>query len=185
MMRGLRLALVAVLAIGAVSLAQALWIPAKAVLAQGLLWSAWRKVEAGETGARPWPWADTAPVAVLEAPGLGLRQVVLEGSSGRNLAFGPTAMSAVTAPDVVMSGHRDTHFAFLAKLRVGDPLALRVPGGVRRFRVDRFEVVDSRRARLVIGGQAERLTLITCYPLDAETAGGPLRLVVTAGAVET
>ena len=86
--------LAAVFITAAIFTLQALWIPAKALLAQHLLESAWQKNLAGETAARPWPWADTSPVGVLEIPELGLRQIVLEGASGRNLAFGPATSLA-------------------------------------------------------------------------------------------
>lgn len=161
-------------------LLQALWIPAKARLAQALLERAWSAGLAGAATPRPWPWADTRPVAVLEAPRLGVRQLVLEGASGRNLAFGPAALTPIEAPDLVLSGHRDTHFAMLEHLRAGDLLRLTRPGGDRAYRVRTREVVDSRLAELVLDPAAERLTLVTCWPFDAAAAGGPLRLVVTA-----
>jgi sortase A len=172
--------LAAVLATAAFFLLQSLWIPAKAELAQWLLESAWRRTLNGETDARPWPWADTRPVAVLQAPRQDVRQIVLEGASGRNLAFGPATVTATGQRDLVISGHRDTHFRFLGDLAPGDPLHVRTPGGERAYRVSQMEVVDSRAEELVVDPGLERLTLITCYPLDAPAAGGPLRLVVTA-----
>lgn len=62
--------------VGLVLVAQGLWIPAKAVLAQVLLQYAWTQtVDAGGPNGtdpaaihRPWPWADTWPVARLRAP---------------------------------------------------------------------------------------------------------------------
>jgi sortase A len=160
----------------------AAWVPAKAGLGQVLLERAWR---AHATGAqarapRPWPWADTRPVAELEIPSLGLRQLVLEGASGRNLAWGPAALTPVAQRDVVLSGHRDTHFAPLKHLSVDDTLILRDDTGERRYRVAWMDIVDSRKQELVIENDRDRLTLVTCYPFDAPTAGGPLRLVVTA-----
>lgn len=160
--------------------AHALWIPAKAVLAQVLLERAWAAVLDGEADARPWPWADTRPVAVLEVPRLGLRRLVLEGASGRNLAFGPAALTPVHSADVVLSGHRDTHFSALRALETGDELLLRDREGLRRYRVRRMDVVDSRDRELVLDDRRARLTLLTCWPFDAPEAGGPLRLVVTA-----
>jgi sortase A len=120
---------------------------------------------------------------VLEVPRLGLREVILEGSTGRNLAFGPTLVNTTgidQSPDRVLSGHRDTHFRFLKELKQGDLLRLRTPGEVREYRVSWQEVVDSRRQHLVINDSVERLTLLTCYPFDAVDTGGPLRWVVTA-----
>ena len=167
----------------AVFLIDALWIPVKAELAQHLLERAWLRTLAGEPDARPWPWADTRAVAVLEVPRLGLHEVVLEGSSGRNLAFGPTLVNTARidkTADRVLSGHRDTHFSFLRDLQTGDLLRLHTPTEIRDYRVSWLETVDSRVQKLVIDDSVERLTLLTCYPFDAATPGGPLRWVVTA-----
>jgi len=170
----------AVLVTAAFFLADALWIPAKAELAQYLLERAWRLNLAGETGAKPWPWADTTPVAILEAPRLGIRAVVLSGASGRNLAFGPVLHTAPAQADRVLSGHRDTHFEFLRDLETGDLLRLTTVDGSAEYRVRWREVVDTRRHELLFEPGVARLTLMTCWPFDALTAGGPLRYVVTA-----
>jgi len=167
----------------AVFLFDALWIPVKAELAQHLLERAWLRTLAGENDARPWPWADTRAVAILEVPRLGLREIVLEGSSGRNLAFGPTLVNTTQldeSADRILSGHLDTHFSFLKELKTGDLLRLRTATQTRDYRVSWLEAVDSRLQQLVIDDSVDRLTLLTCYPFDSPLAGGPLRWVVTA-----
>ena len=164
----------------ALFLLDALWIPAKAEVAQILLEFAWQRSLDGKQDARPWPWADTHPVGILEAPRLGIRQIVLEGASGRNLAFGPTALAPVTGADIVLSGHRDTHFSFLEELETGDILLLTTREKTVEFRISWLEVVDSRDRTLVLETGMQRLTLLTCFPFDAPLAGGPLRYVVTA-----
>ena len=159
----------------------AAWIPVKAELAQWLIERSWRHSLPGRAPEPPWPWADTVPVGLLRAPGQGVRLHVLRGGSGRNLAFGPVLADAgADGPDRVVSGHRDTHFAFLQDLRDGDILEWSDRRGSRRYRVEQLEVVDSRSRRLVIEHGAERLTLVTCFPFDSPLAGGPLRYVVTA-----
>ena len=175
--------LAAVALSAAVFLFDALWIPVKAELAQHLLERAWLRTLAGEPDAKPWPWADTRAIAMLEVPRLGLHKVVLEGSSGRNLAFGPTLVNPAgieKTADRILSGHRDTHFSFLQELETGDLLRLHTPAEIRDYRVNWLEAVDSRIQQLVIDNSVERLTLLTCYPFDAPTPGGPLRWVVTA-----
>lgn len=161
-------------------LLQSMWIPAKAELAQWLLERSWSEVRGGADRAPPWPWADTQPVAVLEVPGHGIRQLVLSGDSGRNLAFGPAMHGGADSRDVVISGHRDTHFSFLQNLLVGDVLNLERTWGMFRYEVAYIEVVDTRSQTLVLDPGVDRLTLVTCYPFDALDAGGPLRYVVTA-----
>jgi sortase A len=160
---------------------QAAWIPVKAELAQWLIARSWQVAAQGGSAPPPWPWADTRPAAVLQAPSQGIRQFVLEGTSGRNLAFGPVLLDgSLDGDDVVISGHRDTHFRFLSGLRVGDRLRLQTPAADRWFEISTLEVVDSRDRRLLIEPGRERLSLVTCFPFDQPFAGGPLRYVVTA-----
>jgi len=117
--------------------------------------------------------------AELRVPARGIRLLVLKGNSGRNLAFGPVLLDG-SGRDRVINGHRDTHFRFLQQLQPGDLLHLFDREGSRWFVAGDFEVVDSRSHRLVIDHNAERLSLVTCYPFDSPVAGGPLRYVVTA-----
>lgn len=172
--------LAAVIFTAAFFLTQALWIPAKAQLAQWLIAHAWQRSLDGDTEARPWPWADTKPVAVLEAPRLGIRQFVLEGASGRNLAFGPAAVNGISSPDLVLSGHRDTHFEWIKHLEDGETLRLITRDGTREYKIAYSEIIDSRKLELVVDPQFERLSLVSCYPFDQSFAGGPLRYIVTA-----
>ena len=137
----------------------ALWIPVKAELAQHLLERAWLRTLDGEPDAKPWPWADTRAIAILEVPRLGLREIVLEGSSGRNLAFGPTIINpgkTGQSADRILSGHRDTHFSFLRDLQKGDLLRLRTVDEIREYRVSWQEVVDIRSQQLVIDNKLEQ-----------------------------
>lgn len=159
----------------------AAWVPLKAGLAQWLLERNWLAVLAGDPPQPPWPWADTTVAAELSVPARGVRLLVLNGNSGRNLAFGPVLLDGSRGGrDVVISGHRDTHFRFLRDLQPGDLLRLADGKGSRWFAVGDFDVVDSRHRQLVIDGNADRLSLVTCYPFDSPLAGGPLRYVVTA-----
>lgn len=175
--------LAAVSITAAILFIDALWIPIKAEVAQFLLARSWQQILAGEPNAKPWPWADTRAIAILEIPHLGLSEIVLEGSSGRNLAFGPTLVNASPidkTKDRILSGHRDTHFNFLKDLKKGDLLRLITPSGTRDYLVSWLEAIDSRQQNLVIDDNLERLTLMTCYPFNTATTGGPMRWVVTA-----
>ena len=88
--RRLTLAAALVLALaGAIFLGQGGVHLRKAQLAQLLIERAWQRALAGEPAPKPWPWADTWPVARLDAPAQGVSLFVLAGSSGRTLAFGP------------------------------------------------------------------------------------------------
>ncbi len=175
----------AVLAIGLWQLVAGAWLPLKAWAAQGLLREAWEETRAGDEAVRPWPWADTWPVARLRAIGGMVDLVVLSGGSGRTLAFGPGHLQASAAPgapgNTVLVGHRDTHFRFLAELEAGDELELETGDGRRlHYRVTRTAVLDARSDGIGLDDAADRLTLVTCYPFDAARPGGPLRYLVTA-----
>lgn len=160
---------------------QALWIPAKAQLAQWLIEHSWQQALNGNEQARPWPWADTRPLGVLSVPGRNIRQMILEGNSGRNLAFGPVLLDgSEQGRDLVISGHRDTHFRFLQELLPGDRVQVQLRDRTQMFEVSQLEIVDSRWNELVIEPGTSRLSLVTCYPFDTPLAGGPMRYVVTA-----
>jgi len=185
--RCLQLAAFLALAVAFWQTGQAAYIQAKAQLAQVLLQQAWTKTLAGEQAVKPWPWADTWPVARLTAPSQGVDLFVLAGADGRAMAFGPGHVYGTAAPGTagnsVIGGHRDTHLRFLKDLRPGDELKLQRPDGREvAYRVSEARVVDkSDLSPLAPRGEAW-LTLITCWPFDALRPGGPLRYVVTAAA---
>jgi sortase A len=159
---------------GITCVSAAAWIHVKAALAQILIEAAWRRELAGSPDARPWPWADTHSSArlTIHAGGEAHELMVLEGSSGRNLAFGPAHDPASVMPgeagNSVIEGHRDTHFAMLRGIRLGDTMSVDT---VRHrhvtFVVTSIEVIDSRRVRIALDTGEPRLTLVTCYPFDA------------------
>lgn len=176
---------VLLLVLGAWQVGEAAYIHAKAWLAQRLVEAAWERTLAGERAVKPWPWADSWPVARLEMPALGRRLIVLSGGSGRTLAFGPGHVDGSPLPgeagNSIIGGHRDTHFRVLERLRPGDIIRIEDRTGVTHgFRVTAAAVVDSRRARLDPTGERPRLILVTCYPFDAVAPGGPLRYLVFA-----
>ncbi len=178
------------LAVGGLSLlTSGGWIHAKAALAQGLLERAWQETLGGESRVRPWHWADTWPVARLEIPRLAASMVVLAGSSGRSLAFGPGHTQGSPLPGEpgtsIITGHRDTHFAVLEQLRRGDEIAIeRSDGRIIHYEVEELEVADARTTRIGIAADENALVLVTCWPFDAVVPGGPLRYVATAFATD-
>jgi sortase A len=177
-------AVLVLLALAAWQLGGAAWIHAKATLAQHLIASAWEGTK--KDGARrPWPWADTRPVARLRVPSRGISLYVLAGTSGRSLAFGPghvdgTAMPGSAGNSVIVA-HRDTHFAFLRNLREDEEITVEdTRGRLTRYRVREVAVVDKSQTRLLDPADSPQLTLITCWPFDAVQPGTAQRYVVIA-----
>ena len=176
------------LAAAALLFGKGAWIYAKAELAQGLLRRAWSRTVAGGNQVKPWPWADTWPVAKLEIPRARSSFIVLAGASGRTLAFGPGHLDGSAAPgspgNCVLSAHRDTQFRALRGLMRGDRVVVETSDRRRHeYRVVELAVVDRRDTAFLEGTPDEALTLVTCYPFDAVVPGGPLRYVVRAVAV--
>ena len=164
---------------------QGAYIPAKAWVAQELMQRAWRRTEGGEEKAAPWPWADTFPVARMSAKGVDSDLIVLEGGSGRTLAFAPGHLSASVLPgetgNMIIAGHRDTHFQFLQYMKKGESILFETTEGRKHlYQVTGIDVVDSRRGSLILDTEAPMLSLVTCYPFAAHEPGGPMRYVVTA-----
>ena len=161
---------------GLVTGGNGVWIFGKAKVAQGLLEIAWQR-----DGSRPWPWADTKPLAKLRVDGDTI--VVLSGASGRTMAFGPGHLDGSALPgepgNCVISAHRDTHFASLRYVVAGDEISVERPDGVIvHYEVIETKVVDKNDTRVIAPSSDTLLTLITCYPFDTVIPGGPLRWVV-------
>jgi len=169
--------------IALVSALKALWLPAKAQLAQVLLDHAWAVTQrTGELNA-PWPDADHYPIARLAVPSLGVEHVVLSGDSGAVLAFAPGMNREAQyqfGGAKIISGHRDTHFRFLQHLQKGDELTLESIHHLQRFKVVSTQVVDAGRQGLYPSENPDGLYLVTCYPFDAVSRGGDQRYVVRA-----
>ena len=85
------------------------YIHAKAWLAQHLIHNAWQESVSKTRAKKPWPGADTYPIARLTAQNGKVDLFVLSGTSGRTLAFGPGHMTGTAIPgsygNVVLSGH--------------------------------------------------------------------------------
>src|SRR6202167_2875642 len=162
--------------VGLVLLSQGAYIHAKALLAQVLLERAFTETIATGRETKPWSWADTWPVARIEVKRLRASTIVLAGSSGQALAFGPRHVELT--PDAgergtaVYSAHRDTHFRFLRDVIVGDQIDItRNDGRIFHYRADATSVVRFDASGINPLSNGHELVLSTCWPLDALTSG--------------
>ncbi len=132
---------------------------------QSVMYAKFRQELAGEVAPIGAPIKPGTPVAVLEIPRLGLRDVVVEGTSSGDLLKGPGHRADSPLPGEqgvsVMYGRAATFgapFGKLQKLRAGD--AITVVDGAGTFQ---YVVKDVRRAGSPlpqpIGASASRLTL--------------------------
>jgi sortase A len=160
-------------------------VQAKAWLAPILISRAWTETRAHGINVKPWPWADTWPVARLSVPSLDIDHYVLAGTNGAALPFGPGHMTGSAEPGgkgtIVIAGHRDTHFGFLPRVQPGTRVTLETADGRRSsYVVAEKSLVDSRTEDLALRADVTELLLITCEPDNAFGTRGPWRLVVRA-----
>ena len=163
---------------------QGAYIHVKAVIAQILLRHAFAQTVATGHDVKPWSWADTWPIARIEIKRLHADTIVLAGSSGQALAFGPGHVELT--PDAgergvaVYSAHRDTHFRFLKDVIAGDQIDVtRKDGQTFHYRADGSSVVRFDASGIDPFSNNYELVLTTCWPFDAITSG-PDRYVLHA-----
>ena len=180
----IRFSPLALVTAGLLLLGQGAYIHAKALVAQVLLERAFAHTIAGGHNIKPWPWADTWPVARIEIKRLHADAIVLAGSSGQALAFGPGHVELT--PDAgergiaVYSAHRDTHFRFLKDVIVGDEIDVtRNDGNAFRYRVDGSSVVRFDASGIDPLSNVYELVLSTCWPFDS-VISGPDRYILHA-----
>jgi sortase A len=169
---------------GLVLFGQGAYIHVKALVAQVLLERAFTGTIASGRATKPWSWADTWPVARIEVKRLHASAIVLAGSSGQALAFGPGHVELT--PDAgergvaVYSAHRDTHFSFLRDVAIGDEIVVtRRDGNVFHYRADGASVVRFDASGIDPLTDGYELVLSTCWPFDA-VMPGPERYVLHA-----
>jgi sortase A len=169
---------------GAILFGQGLAIHAKAMLAQVLLQRAFAESLATGRPVKPWPWADTWPEARIVVKRIGVSAIVLAGSSGQALAFGPGHVERTADAGErgvsVYAAHRDTHFRFLKDVAVGDEIEVtRRDGKAFRYRADGTSIVRFDQSGIDPFSSGHELVLSTCWPFDA-LAHGPMRYVLHA-----
>jgi sortase A len=170
--------------VGVICFGNGLWIHGKAVFAQLLLQRAWEQTQVRGELVKPWPWADTWPVARLRAAKYNQDLIILAGQSGQALAFGPGMLEAGGQPGqagpCILAAHRDTHFSFLRKVRLGDVFTLEDRQGRQwQYRVN--ATIIRRATELYLEPQGNpQLALVTCYPFRVLGATANQRYVVLA-----
>jgi sortase A len=175
--------------VGLILFGQGAYIHAKALLAQVLLRRAFDQTIASGHITKPWSWADTWPVARIEVKRIGASAIVLAGSSGQALAFGPGHVELTADAGergvAVYSAHRDTHFAFLRNVKIGDEIDVtRDDGKTFRYRADGTSIVRFDASGIDPLAEGYELVLSTCWPFDALTSG-PERYLLHASLIKS
>lgn len=121
------------------------------------------------------------PVAMLDLPTIGSRQIVVEGTRAGDITVGPGHLRSTPQPgragNAVLFGRRTTYgrpFARLDELRPGDPMDVVTTEGKFRYVVQQVRVVGSGDPDPIGATFSNRLTLVTSDDKYATTG----RLVV-------
>ena len=164
---------------------EAFKIEIKAKVAQVLLKHSWKKTLTSSDFQQPWSSFDGNPILLLHIPKHEITQVVLKGTSGQSLAFGPSYHLESFLPfekgTTVISTHRDSHGLFIKKLIKGDLIKLQDQYNKwHAYSVDDLFILNVKKDTIALSEHDERLLIITCYPFDTLIAETPYRYVVSA-----
>ncbi|MEN9849831.1 MAG: hypothetical protein RL368_2571 [Pseudomonadota bacterium] len=145
----------------------------QAWVAHGLLHTAWVRTQASGRQVKPWPWANTYPLARLSIPQLNFERVILARASEgvSSYALGHLDSSAIPGElgNSILSVHPDTDLRILQNLHVGDLLVLEsLRSGLWRYKVSDIQVVEKSNMQLLTPIMNRRLTLISCYSCTSE-----------------
>ena len=139
-----------------------------------------------------------APVAYPATPKTGdifgkltiprLKQTfpLVQGTGDKELKRGVGHMTRTVMPgevgNCVISGHRDTVFSELGKVKMGDRLIVETAGGLFTYKVTRIRIVDKEDRTVVVPTEDSVLTVSTCYPFRY-VGSAPDRYVLVADLV--
>jgi len=105
-------------------------------------------------------------------PKLGVRMVVVQGTSTADLERGPGHYRISAVPGsggtVAIAGHRTTYlhpFRHIDRLRRGDAILLEMPYGIFRYAVSERAIVSDRDWSILRRRRTETLVLTACHPL--------------------
>lgn len=122
-------------------------------------------------------------LARLSIKRLKSKWVVVEGADDAQLRRGPGHLMETATPgsfgNCVIAGHRDTHFAVLKDIKIGEKIALEREGKRYVYRVTRRAVVEPDNTDLLKATIDPTLTLVTCYPFSY-VGPAPKRFIVQA-----
>ena len=119
----------------------------------------------------------------IEIQRLGLKVVILEGTTSQTLRLGVGHIEGTALPgeagNIALAGHRDTFFRALKDIRTSDEIQVQSATGIARYEVDNVRVVSPDNIGVLAPSPAAAITLVTCYPFHFIGAA-PERFVVHA-----
>jgi sortase A len=132
-------------------------------------------------------FAPGTPLFKLSLPRVNAGFTVVEGTNDSALRTGPGHLEGSPLPgeagNVVIAGHRDTHFHVLKNVLIGDQI--HIGTGTRQYvyRVVDIHIVAPADTWVLESQSQPTLTLITCYPFRY-IGSAPDRYIVQATLVD-
>jgi len=125
-------------------------------------------------------------IGTLSIPVLEQKWPIIEGTGDAELKRGVGHYVKSVLPGIedncVLSGHRDTVFSRLGKVKIGDLLLVTTPIETYTYQVRRIRIVDKDDRTVIVPFDHAVLTLSTCYPFDY-VGSAPRRYVLIADLV--
>ena len=122
----------------------------------------------------------------LTIPALKQTLPIIQGTDEADLnkGVGHFLQSVLPGRDdnCVLSGHRDTFFARLGRLKVGDRVIAQTAAGTFTYRVRLIRIVGKDDRTVIVHTDHAVLTLSTCYPFHF-VGSAPKRYIVVADLV--
>lgn len=127
--------------------------------------------------------SDEAVVGRIEIPRIGLRAILLEGTSKTCLRRAVGHIEGTALPgepgNAAFAGHRDTFFYPLKSIRKDDVIRIQTLDGTFTYRVDSVSIVAPDATEVLKPTATPTLTLVTCYPFNY-IGPAPSRYIVQA-----
>jgi LPXTG-site transpeptidase (sortase) family protein len=127
-------------------------------------------------------------IGSLTIPALKRKLPIFQGTGVKELKKGVGHFTQSVLPgeedNCVFSGHRETVFRQLGKLKIGDQLIVQTSAGKFTYKVTGTRIVHADDKTVIVPTDHAVLTMTTCYPFN--TPGYfPDRYIVSAALVKT
>ena len=122
-------------------------------------------------------------IGSLTIPALNRKLTMVQGTGEKELTEGVGHFTQSILPgekdNCVISGHRETTFRQLNKLKIGNPLIVQTSAGTFTYEVSGTRIVHKDDKTVIVPTKNAVLTLTTCYPFNF-IGNAPDRYIVSA-----
>ena len=122
----------------------------------------------------------------ITIPALKQTLPIYQGTEDSQLKMGIGHYEKSVLPGVadnsVLSGHRDSDFSQLGKLKLGELITVETVAGNFTYKISRFRIVGADDRTVIVPTKTAVLTLTTCYPFRY-IGSAPKRFIVSADLV--